>query len=100
MCSKCSLVLVIKDFMKPKETQNTQKNMKYKLFMTPHPPLPLRPGFTETSPPHSPLDLFNYHLNGFLIVIFPPKKFLKMPILHFTHKNLALDQFLHGVKFC
>ena len=96
MCSKWSLVLVIKDFVKPKETQNTQKNMKYKLFMT---PLPLHPGFTETSP-HSPLNLFNYHLNGFLIVIFPQKKFLKMPILHFTHKNLALDQFLHGVKFC
>ena len=98
MCSKWSLVLVIKDFMKPKETQNTQKNMKYKLFMTPPPPP--HPGFTETCPPYSPLNLFNYHLNGVLIVIFPPKKFLKMPILHFAHKNLALDQFLHGVKFC
>ena len=43
-------------------------------------------------------NLFSNHLNGFLKVIFPQKSFLKMPIPHFTHKNLASDQFLHGAK--
>ena len=33
------------------------------------------------------LNLFNYHLNGFLKAIFSPKKFLEMPIPHFKHKK-------------
>ena len=43
-------------------------------------------GFAEP-PPHLYLNLFNYHLNGFPKVIFPRKKFLKMPIHHFKHKK-------------
>ena len=31
---------------------------------------------------------------------FPPKKFPKTPIPHFTHKNFAPDQILHGVNLC
>ena len=58
------------------------------MFMTP-PPF----GFVEPPPPPSPLNLLNYHLYGSLKVIFPQKKFPKMPIPHFTHKNLAPDQF-------
>ena len=57
-------------------------------------------GYSELpspSPSAPPLNLFNYHLNGSFKVIFFQTKFLKMPIPHFTHKNHAPDQFLHGV---
>ena len=37
---------------------------------------------------------------GFLKSFPPPKKSLNMPISHFTHKSLAPDQFLRGVKIC
>ena len=35
---------------------------------------------------------------GFLKSFFSKKDFLKMLIIHFANKDLAPDQFLHGVK--
>ena len=52
---------------------------------------------TSSSSP-SLLNLFSNQWNRFLKVIFSQNNFLKMSIFYFTHKNLAPDQFLQGVK--
>ena len=46
-----------------------------------------------------PLNLFNYHLHGFLKVIFPPKKFLKVPISHLNIKTFLQTNFYKVSKF-
>ena len=67
-------------FHETQRNKNIQKNKKKITF-----PWPLL-GLPNLLPPF-PLNVFNYHLNGFLKAIFPRKNFLKMPIPHFKHKK-------------